>query len=90
MMVWTMVDHFKWALVGPRKTYGTTNCPSSDADVKGELDVQALMSFPFYYNKLFRMVVSTTYDTQVNLTHMAQKTLRSYARDLVNALILRT
>ena len=46
------------------------NCPSSDAHVKSELDVQALVSLPFYSNKLSRMVVSTTYDTQVNLTHV--------------------
>ena len=46
------------------------NCPSPDADVKIELDVQALVSVPFYSNKLSRMVVSTTYDTQVNLTHV--------------------
>ena len=65
-----MVGHFKWALVGPTKTCVTVNCPSSDADVKIELDVQALVSFPFYSNKLSRMVVSTTYDTQVNFTHV--------------------
>ena len=46
------------------------NCPNSDADVKSELDVQALVSFLFYSNKLSRMVVSTTYDTHVNLTHV--------------------
>ena len=34
-----MVDHFKWGLVGPTKTSVTLNCPSSDADVKSELDV---------------------------------------------------
>ena len=45
------VDHLKWALVGPTKTHVTTNCPSSDADVKSELDVQELVSLPFYYNK---------------------------------------
>ena len=65
-----MVYHFKWALVGPTTTYVTMNCPSSDADVRSELDVQALVSLPFYSNKLSRMVVSTTYDTQVNLTHV--------------------
>ena len=46
------------------------NCPRSDADVKSELDVQALVSLPLYSTKLSRMVVSTTYDTQVNLTHV--------------------
>ena len=46
-----MVDHFKWALVGPTKTYVTMNYPSPDADVKSELDVQALVSRPFYSNK---------------------------------------
>ena len=66
-----MVDHFKRALVGPTKTYVTMNGPSSDADVKSELDVQALVSLPFYGNKLSHMVVSTTYDTQLNLTHVA-------------------
>ena len=65
-----MVDHFKWALVGPTKTYVTMNCPSSDADVKSELDVQPLVSLSYYCKKLSRMVVSTTYDTQVNLTHV--------------------
>ena len=48
------------------------NCPSSDADVKNELDVQALVSLPSYGNKLSDMVVSTTYDTQLNLTHVTQ------------------
>ena len=65
-----MVDRFKWALVGPTKTYVAMNCPSSHADVKSELDVQALVFIPFYCNKLSRMVVSTTYDTQVNPTHV--------------------
>ena len=65
-----MVDHFKRALVGPTKTYVTMNGPSSDADVKSELNVRALVSLPFYSNKLSRMVVSTTYHTQVNLTHV--------------------
>ena len=46
------------------------NCPSPDADVKSELDVQALVSLPFSSNKLSRMVVSTTYDTLVNLKHV--------------------
>ena len=46
------------------------NCPSPDADVKSELDVQALVSLLFYSNKLSRIVVSTTYDTQVNLKHV--------------------
>ena len=82
-------------LAGPTKTYVTNNmnCPSSDADLKSELDVQALVSLPYYCccNKLCRMVVSTTCDTQVNLTQVTvSKTLRSYVRDLVNALILRT
>ena len=36
------------------------------------------------------MVESTAYDTQVNLAHVMYKALRSYARDLINALILRT
>ena len=75
-----MVDHFKWALVGPTTTYVTMNCPSSDADVKSELDVQALVSLPFYSNKLSRMVVSTTYDTSRS----------TYARGKVNTLVLRT
>ena len=65
-----MVDHFKWALAGPTKTYVTMNCPSSDEDVKSELNVQALVSLPYYCNKLSRMVVSTTYDIQVTLTHV--------------------
>ena len=65
-----MVDHFKYALVGPTKTYVTMNCSSSDADVKSELDVQVLVSLPFYSSKLSRIVVSTTYDTHVNLTHV--------------------
>ena len=56
-----MVDRFKWALVGLTKSYVTMN---------SELDVQALVSLPFYFNKLSRMVVSTTYDTQVNLTYV--------------------
>ena len=38
--------------------------------VKSKLDVQALVSLPLNFNKLSRMVVSTTYDTQVNLTHV--------------------
>ena len=46
------------------------NCLSSDADVKSELDVQALVFLHSYGNKSSRMVVSTTYDTQVNLTHV--------------------
>ena len=46
------------------------NCPSPDASMKSELDVQALVSLPFYLNRSSRMVVSTTYDTQVNLTHV--------------------
>ena len=62
-----MVDYFKWALVGPTKTYVTMNCPSPDADVRSELDVQALVSLPFYSNISSRIVVSTTYDTQVNI-----------------------
>ena len=65
-----MVDHFKWALVRPTKSYVTMNCPSLDADVKSELDVQALVSFMFCSKKLSRIVVSATYDTQVNLTHV--------------------
>ena len=48
------------------------NCRSSDEGVKSELDVQALVSLPPYIDKLSRMVVSTTYDTQVNLTHVTQ------------------
>ena len=68
-----MVDHFKWALVGPTKLMLLRmNCPSSDADVKNELDVQVLVSLPLYSNKLSRMVVFTTYDTQVNLTHVTK------------------
>ena len=55
-----MVDRFKWALVGPPKTHVTLNCPSSDANVKSEVDVQALVSLPFCCNKLSRMVVSVT------------------------------
>ena len=46
------------------------NCPSSDADVKSGLDVQALVSLRFYCNKLSRMVESTTYDTGVSHTHV--------------------
>ena len=46
------------------------NCPSPDADVRTELDVQVLVSLPLYSTELSRMVVSTTYDTQVNLTHV--------------------
>ena len=46
------------------------DCPSSDADSKSELDVQALVFLPFCSNKLSRMVVSTPYDTQVNITHV--------------------
>ena len=69
-MVKTMVGHLKWALVGPTKTYVTMNCPSPDADVKSELDVQALVFLPFSSNKLSRMVVSITYDTEVNLMHV--------------------
>ena len=65
-----MVDDFKWALVGPIKTYVTMNCPSSDADVTSELDVRALVSLPSYGKKLSHMVVSTTYDMQLNLTHV--------------------
>ena len=67
-----MVDHFKWALVGPTKLMLLRmNWPSSDADVKSELDVQVLVSLPLYSNKSSRiMVVSTTYDTQVDLTHV--------------------
>ena len=65
-----MADHFKWALVGPTKTYVTMNCPSPDEDVRSELDVQVLVSLPLYSTKLSRMVVSTTYDTQINLTHV--------------------
>ena len=65
-----MVDHLKWALVGPTKIYDVTiNCPSLDADVKSELDMQALVSLPFYCKKLYRKMLSTTYDTQVTLTH---------------------
>ena len=70
MMAYTMVDRFKMSSRWANKTYVTMNCPSSDADVKSELDVQALVSLPLYSNKLSRMVVSTTYDTQVNLTHV--------------------
>ena len=43
-----MVDHFKWALAVPTKTYVTMNSPSSDADEKTGLDGQALVSLPFY------------------------------------------
>ena len=65
-----MVDHFDRALVGPTKTYVTMNCPSSDADVKSELDMLALVSLGHYGNIFFRMVVSTANDTQVNRTHV--------------------
>ena len=65
-----MVDHFKWALAVPTKTYVTMNSPSSDADVKTGLDGQALVSLPCYCNKISRMVVPATYDTQVNLTQV--------------------
>ena len=58
-----MVDHLKWALIGPTKTYGTMNCSSPDADVKSELDVQVLASLPLYSNKFSRMVVSSTPQT---------------------------
>ena len=46
------------------------NCPSPDEDMKSELDVQVLVSLPLCSTKLSRMVVSTTYDTQINLTHV--------------------
>ena len=65
-----MVDNFEWALVGTTETYVTMNGASSDSDVKSELDVQALVSLPSYGNKLSHMVVSTTYDTQLSLTHV--------------------
>ena len=69
-------------LAGPTKTYVTNNmnCPSSDADLKSELDVQALVSLPYYCccNKLCRMVVSTTCDTQVNLTHVTRQLVISW------------
>ena len=69
-----MVDHFKWALVGPTKTYVTMNCSSPDADVKSELDVQALVSLPFLFfllsHKFSRMLVSSTYNILVNLKHV--------------------
>ena len=61
------------------KTFVTMNCPSSDADVKSELDVQALVCLLFYSSKLCRMVVSTTCDIYV-----------PYAREVVNTSILRT
>ena len=35
----------------PTKTYVTMNSPSSDADVKSELDLQALVYLPSYGNK---------------------------------------
>ena len=71
MVVQTMMDHFKWPLVGPTKTYVTMNCPTPDAGVKSELDVQAPVSLPSYGNKLSHIVVSTTYDPQLNLiTHV--------------------
>ena len=57
------------------------HCPSSDAGVKSELDVEALVSYPSYGNKLSRMVVSIYY-----IRHPGQPD----ARDLVNASILRT
>ena len=37
----------RWA----NKKYVTMNCPSSDADVKSELDVQALVSLLSYGKK---------------------------------------
>ena len=40
-----------WALVWETKDYVTMNCPSSDADVKRELDVQALVSLPSFDSK---------------------------------------
>ena len=52
------------------------NCPSSDESVKSEFE--ALMSLPSYGNKLSRMVVSTTYYTQVNLTRLNYSTLRTH------------
>ena len=57
------------------------NCPSLDAGVKSELDVQALVSLPYYGFKLSRMVVNIYY-----IRHPGQ----SDARDLVNTSILRT
>ena len=56
MMVQTMVDHSKWTLVGPTKTYVTMNCPSPDAFVKSELDVQALVSLPFFVFLLSQII----------------------------------
>ena len=35
-------------LVGPTKTFITMKCPTSDTDVKIELDVPALVFLPFY------------------------------------------
>ena len=75
-----MLDHFKWALVGPTKTYITMNCPSSDADVKSELDAQALVSF------LFLLQQVSSYGGIRYIRHPGQ----SYARDVVNTSILRT
>ena len=46
------------------------NRPRSDADVTREIDAQILASLPVYSNKLSRMVVSTKYDTQLNLTYL--------------------
>ena len=39
------------------------NCPCSDTGVKGEPDVQALVSLLSYFDLLYRILVSTTYDT---------------------------
>ena len=49
-----MVGHFKWAPVGQTKTCVSMNCPTSDADEKSELDLQALVSLLSYGNKLSR------------------------------------
>ena len=67
----------RWA----NKTYVTMNCPSSDADVKSELDVQVLVSLPFYSNKLSRMYGGI---------HCNRHPGQSYARDVVNTSISRT
>ena len=75
-----MVDHFKWAVVEPVETYVTMDCPSSDADVKSELDVQALVSFPFSHSKI------TSYGSIHSMRHPGQ----SCARDVENSPILRT
>ena len=67
----------RWA----SKIYVTTNCPRSDAGVKIELDVQALVFLRFYGNYFISYGSIHYIRHRVNLTHVTQSTLRSYARD---------